>query len=61
MRNSVRHVLYVPSVLISFKVRELTVCPREQYEALQSARQCQKTSELKTEYVIRVGVERTLA
>jgi transposase len=41
--------------------REITVRPREQYEALQSARQYQKTPEFKAEYATRAGVEGTLA
>ncbi len=41
--------------------REMTVRPRAQYEALQTARQFQQTPEFKAQYQARAGVEGTLA
>lgn len=41
--------------------REITVRPRAQHEALQAARQYQKTPEFKAEYQDRAGIEGTLA
>jgi IS5 family transposase len=41
--------------------REITVRPRAQHEALQRARQYQKTPEFKAEYQARAGIEGTLS
>ena len=41
--------------------RELSLRPKEQYLALQAARERQKTSEFRTEYGLRAGIEGTLS
>jgi transposase len=41
--------------------RQLTVRPQAHHEAIQAARQRQETAELKAQYALRVGVERSLS
>ena len=41
--------------------RELSLRPKEQYLALQAARERQKTREFRTEYGVRAGIEGTLS